>query len=82
MNYEKALSFYKNDKAMQPLRAEHFPLLLSFLHLVFKHPSRIVYLQTVLQSVMSNYLFLSYLYDVNEMQSSVIRLTKGIRYAS
>jgi hypothetical protein len=31
MNYEKALSLYKNDKTLQPLRAEHFPLMVSFL---------------------------------------------------
>jgi hypothetical protein len=30
MNFEKALSLYKNDKTLQILRAEHFPLQISF----------------------------------------------------
>ncbi|WP_407846908.1 hypothetical protein [Chryseobacterium sp. KCF3-3] len=46
MNYEKALSHYKNDKILQLLWAEHFLLLVSFFHLVFKQQDRISYLQT------------------------------------
>ncbi|ATN05958.1 hypothetical protein CRN76_11370 [Chryseobacterium indologenes] len=57
MNYEKALSLYKNDKTLQLLRAEHFPLLVSFFHLVFKQQDRISYLQTELQSILGDYLF-------------------------
>jgi len=57
MNYEKALSLYKNDKTLQLLRAEHFPLLMSFFHLVFKQQDRISYLQTELQRILGDYLF-------------------------
>ncbi|MGK6344407.1 DUF3375 domain-containing protein [Chryseobacterium sp. DT-3] len=57
MNYEKALSLYKNDKTLQLLRAEHFPLLVSFFHLVFKQQDRISYLQTELQSILGDYIF-------------------------
>lgn len=51
MNYEKALSFYKNDKTLQLFRAEHFPLLMAFFHLAFKQQDRISYLQSELQSL-------------------------------
>lgn len=57
MNYEKALSFYRNDKTLQLLRADHFPLLVSFFHLVFKQQDKISYLQTELQSFLSDYIF-------------------------
>ncbi|EJL70719.1 DUF3375 domain-containing protein [Chryseobacterium populi] len=57
MNYEKALSLYKNDKTLQLLRAEHFPLLVSFFHLMFKQQDRISYLQTELQSILGDYIF-------------------------
>lgn len=57
MNYEKALSFYKNDKTLQLFRAEHFPLLVSFFHLVFKQQDKISYLQTELQGILGDYIF-------------------------
>jgi len=57
MNYEKALSLCKNDKTLQLLRAEHFPLLVSFFHLVFKQQDRISYLQTELQRILGDYNF-------------------------
>jgi hypothetical protein len=57
MNYDKALSFYKNDKTLQLLRAEHFPLLVGFFHLAFKQQDRILYVQNELQSILSDYLY-------------------------
>jgi hypothetical protein len=39
MNYDKALSLYRHDKTLQLLRAEHFPLLVSFFSLAFKQRS-------------------------------------------
>jgi hypothetical protein len=50
MNYEKALSLYRNDKTLQLLRAEHFPLLVGFFHLAFKQQDRISYTQGELQA--------------------------------
>lgn len=58
MNYEKALSLYKNDKTLQLLRAEHFPLLVGFFHLVFKIQNKISYAQSELQSILGDYLYL------------------------
>lgn len=57
MNYEKALSFYRNDKTLQLLRAEHFPLLVSFFHLAFKQQDRISYLQSELSSLLGDFIF-------------------------
>lgn len=57
MNYEKALSLYRNDKTLQLLRAEHFPLLVGFFHLVFKQQDSISYPQNVLQSHLGDYLY-------------------------
>ncbi|WP_353197784.1 DUF3375 domain-containing protein [Parapedobacter defluvii] len=57
MNYEKALSLYRNDKTLQLLRADHFPLLVSFFHLVFKQQDRIAYSQGELQSLLGDYLY-------------------------
>ncbi len=57
MNYEKALSLYRNDKTLQLLRAEHFPLLVSFFHLAFKQQDRISYPQNELQSILGDYLY-------------------------
>lgn len=57
MNHEKALSLYRNDKTLQLLRAEHFPLLVSFFHLAFKQQDRIAYLQNELQSLLGDYLY-------------------------
>ena len=57
MNYEKALSLYRNDKTLQLLRAEHFPLLIAFFHLAFKQQDKISYLQSELQSLLGDYIF-------------------------
>jgi len=57
MNYEKALSLYRNDKTLQLLRADHFPLLISFFHLAFKQQDKISYLQNELQSLLGDYLY-------------------------
>ncbi|SHL15812.1 Protein of unknown function [Chitinophaga jiangningensis] len=57
MNYEKALALYRNDKTLQLLRAEHFPLLLSFFHLAFKQQNRISYLQPEIQSLLADYIY-------------------------
>ena len=57
MNYEKALSLYRNDKTLQLLRAEHFPLLVGFFHLAFKQQDKISYVQTDLQSLLGDYIF-------------------------
>lgn len=57
MNYEKALSLYKNDKTLQLLRAEHFPLLIAFLHLAFKQQDRISYVQGELQSLLGDFIY-------------------------
>jgi hypothetical protein len=57
MNYEKSLSLYKNDKTLQLLRAEHFPLLIAFLHLAFKQQDKISYTQGQLQSLLSDFIY-------------------------
>lgn len=57
MNYEKSLSLYKNDKTLQLLRAEHFPLLTAFLHLAFKQQDKISYTQGELQSLLSDFIY-------------------------
>jgi hypothetical protein len=57
MNYEKALSLYRNDKTLQILRADHFPLLVSFFHLVFKQQDKISYLQSNLISLLGDFIF-------------------------
>lgn len=57
MNFEKALSLYKNDKTLQILRAEHFPLLISFFHLAFKQQNRIQYSQPELLSLLGDYIY-------------------------
>lgn len=56
MNFEKTLSLYKNDKTLQILRAEHFPLLISFFHLAFKQQNRIQYSQPELLSLLGDYI--------------------------
>jgi hypothetical protein len=66
MNYEKALSLYRNDKTLQLLRAEHFPLLTSFFHLAFKQLNKISYLQIELQSLLGDYLYSLERQDINE----------------
>jgi hypothetical protein len=57
MNYEKSLSLYKNDKTLQLLRAEHFPLLIAFLHLAFKQQDKISYTQGELQSLLNDFIY-------------------------
>jgi hypothetical protein len=57
MNYDKALALYKNDKTLQFLRAEHFPLLISFFHLAFKEKDRIAWSQSDLVGLLGDFLF-------------------------
>jgi len=57
MNYEKASSLFTYDKTLQLLRAEYFPLLVSFFHLAFKSQDKISYLQSELSSLLGDYLF-------------------------
>ena len=57
MDFAKAYSLYKNDKTLQILRAENFPLIISFLHLAFKQQDRIFYNQQELRSILSDYIF-------------------------
>jgi hypothetical protein len=57
MNFEKVLSLYRNDKTLQILRAEHFPLLISFFHLAFKQQERIAYPQSDLAGLLGDFLF-------------------------
>jgi len=57
MNYEKALSFYRNDKTLQILRAEHFPLLISFFHLAFKQQDKMAYSQSSLAGILGDFLY-------------------------
>jgi hypothetical protein len=57
MNFEKALSLYRNDKTLQLLRAEHFPLLFSFFHLAFKQQEKIAYPQASLNSLLGDFLY-------------------------
>src|SRR5690606_14352846 len=62
----KALSLYKNDKTLQLLRAEHFPLILSFFHLAFKEQDRISYIQNELQSLLADYLYMLEKHGIEE----------------
>ncbi len=57
MNFDKALALYRNDKTLQILRAEHFPLLISFFHLAFKQQERIAYPQSDLAALLGDFLF-------------------------
>ena len=57
MDFAKAYSLYKNDKTLQILRAEHFPLIISFFHLVFKQQDRIFYNQQDLRNILSDFLY-------------------------
>jgi hypothetical protein len=68
MNFEQALSLYRNDKTLQILRAETFPLLVSFFHLAFKQQDKIYYSQTDLRNLLSDYLFSLERQGVNEYQ--------------
>lgn len=66
MNYEKSLSLYRHDKTLQLLRAEHFPLLVSFFHLAFKQQDRISYLQHELQGLLGDFIFSLERQDIHE----------------
>jgi hypothetical protein len=66
MNYEKALTLYRNDKTLQLFRAEHFPLLVGFFHLAFKQQERIAYPQSELQSLLGDYLYGLGKQDIND----------------
>ncbi len=57
MNFEKALSLYRNDKTLQKLRAEHFPLMISFFHLAFKQQDKISYSQSSLAGLLGDFLY-------------------------
>ena len=57
MNFDKALSLYRNDKTLQILRAEHFPLFISFFHLAFKQQVKLFYTQTDIRNLLSDYLY-------------------------
>lgn len=57
MTFEKALSLYRNDKTLQLLRADHFPLLAGFFYLAFKKQDKISYIQHELQSLLADYLY-------------------------
>lgn len=57
MEFSSAYSLYKNDKTLQILRAEHFPLLISFFHLAFKQQDRIFYSQQDLRNILGDFLF-------------------------
>ena len=57
MDFAKAYSLYKNDKTLQILRAEHFPLLISFFHLAFKQQDRIFYQQQDLRNILSDFVY-------------------------
>jgi hypothetical protein len=57
MNFEKALTIYRNDKTLQILRAEHFPLLVSFFHFAFKELNKDRYLQSSLSSLLTDFIF-------------------------
>lgn len=72
MNYEKALSLYRNDKTLQLLRAEHFPLLVSFFHLAFKQQDKISYPQSELQRLLGDYLYSLERQDINEYKKTPV----------
>jgi hypothetical protein len=72
MNYEKALALYKNDKTLQLLRAEHFPLLVGFFHLAFKQQDRISYLQSELQSLLGDYIYALQRQSINDYGKSAM----------
>jgi hypothetical protein len=57
MNFEKASSLYRNDKTLQLLRADNFPLLMSFFHLAFKQQNKISFTQTEIRGLLGDYLF-------------------------
>lgn len=72
MNYEKAASIYINDKTLQLLRAEHFPLLISFFHLAFKQQDRISYAQPELQSLLGDFIYALERQDIHNYKKAAI----------
>ncbi|MFW2475379.1 MAG: DUF3375 domain-containing protein [Sediminibacterium sp.] len=70
MNYEKALALYRNDKTLQILRAEHFPLLVSFFHFAFKELNKDRYVQPVLTSLLTDFIFSLERHGVNDYQQA------------
>lgn len=72
MDFAKAYSLYKNDKTLQILRAENFPLLISFFHLVFKQQDRIYYLQQYLRNILSDYTYSLEAQGINEYKNDPI----------
>lgn len=70
MKFEKALSLYRNDKTLQILRAEHFPLLISFFHLAFKQQDKISYVESDLASLLGDYLFALERQGINDYQKA------------
>jgi len=57
MDFERAQSLYRSDKTLQILRAETFPLLVSFFHLAFKQQDKISYHQSDMRNLLSDYIF-------------------------
>lgn len=66
MDFAKALTLYRNDKTLQILRAESFPLLVSFFHLAFKQQDRIYYSQQELKNLLGDYLYRLQQLDIND----------------
>jgi hypothetical protein len=72
MNYEKAFSLYRNDKTLQLLRAEHFPLLVSFFHLAFKQQDKISYVQAELQSLLGDFIYSLERQGINDYKKGAV----------
>lgn len=70
MNYEKALSLYRNDKTLQLLRAEQFPLLVSFLHLAFKQQEKISYTQQIISGLLGDFIYSLEKQGINEYKKT------------
>lgn len=70
MDFAKAYSLYKNDKTLQILRAEHFPLIMSFFHLVFKQQDRIFYQQQDLRNILSDYIYSLEAQGINDYKNA------------
>ena len=69
MDFAKAYSLYKNDKTLQILRAEHFPLIISFFHLVFKQQNKIFYNQQDLRNILSDFIYSLEQQGINEYKN-------------
>lgn len=72
MDFAKAYSLYKNDKTLQILRAEHFPLIISFLHLAFKQQDRIFYNQQDLRNILSDFIYSLEQQGINDYKNEPI----------